>query len=141
MANKTKIVLYKLQPFGKGFVVPANIKKCGEIWEDAENPGDVIFVGEVDEDKLEDTTYIKVVTKTAKTQHFKDAAATRVKQFKKKMFKKYVEPFFAEAYTRKEMGDTKMWNKYIKRMEKVDAITKLPKEKNKGLAFNDDLDD
>jgi hypothetical protein len=140
MAKKNKIVLYKLQLFGTGFIAPPDIENGGTIWEFSTEPANVVFVGEMESSLLKDglpESILEVVTVAKKKKHFEELAEFNLKAIKQKLFVKYADPHFIQASREKLLGNDVKWCAYIKRVDKIKAV-KLGESK---INFNDILND
>jgi predicted nuclease with TOPRIM domain len=138
---KTKTVLYKLQLFGNGFINPPNIINGGEIWENAYNPADTIFVGEIDSELVKKElpeSIIKVISKAEYKKHFKELSAKKLNAYKKKLFEIHTDPHFIKAAREKIEGNNQSWKDYIKRVNCIKKISSLDDELKD---FNDSLND
>lgn len=138
MANK--IVLYKLIPFGNGFIAPTGIKNGGVLWESNGVTADMILVGEIDESLVSDPLnfpegILEIITKTKRTRHLNEQKAKALDDFKQACFKRDTDPMFVEAMRKKEMGNTKKWNIYVNRVNIIKNITSIFNER---ILYNDE---
>ena len=143
MANK--IVLYKLIPFGNGFIAPSEVVNGGTIWDENENIHEIVLCGECDAAFVKDPSnfpegIIKVVTKTARTKQLNKGADDNLKEFKRKCFEQETDPLFTEAIRKKEMGNTIPWNNYIHLVKKIENLKSLPLFGMLGHDVNDKKD-
>ena len=124
MANKNKIVLYKLQAFGNGFTAPPDIENGGVIWTHSNDVGEIIFVGEIKKFKVDEKNklpegIIEVITATKKKKHFANLENEKLKLHKRKQFAKHADPLFIKALREKLLGDATAWKEYLKTVEKI----------------------
>jgi hypothetical protein len=139
MANK--IVLYKLIPFGKGFIKPAEVINGGRIWEQSNNIEDTIFVGEIELSKGEELPegVVEIINKTKYAKHFKELSEVNLRKLKKEIYSKHIDPYFVEALRKKELGDDTKLKLLHKRAKKIKSLKSSYELES--LEFNDGIND
>jgi translation initiation factor RLI1 len=131
MAKKNKIVLYKLLPFGNGFINPANIERGGTVWDPStnKNPSELIFVGEINPDLVKQAPLpegiIKVISASEMKKHFDELKNEQLKIYKRSLYKEQTDDLFIEAMREKILGNDTLWNEYLKKVEKIKSIKQV----------------
>lgn len=125
--SKKKKVLYKLKPEGVGYVHPEEISN-GKIWESAKDIKDMIFVGEIDVDNVDNVpTIIETISDSKVNKKLKDISKKDMQDFKAKCYAMYTDKLFMEAFREKELGNDKKWKEYLKKAKKIKSLKSIPK--------------
>ena len=125
-----KIVKYKLEPLGNGYVAQAEIYKGGEVWTNSSDLDELILVGKIN---IANTAplpeyVIEVITQAQLDAHNNVLSDESLSDYKAKKYTTVTDPLFAEAIREKLEGREEKWNEYIAKSKEIYDLAEIPAE-------------